>query len=106
VNFWTLADQWREYLSIGALTGILAALWKLLKPRRLLSFIAAVQERETAIARATYWEAEAGREKQSGLRWKEHFDQSQEALTECDTECADCRTQLRACLRSADGSGL
>jgi hypothetical protein len=105
VNFWASVDQWREYLSFGVVTGILAALWRYLKPRRLLSFIAAVKERETAIAEATYWEAEAGRQTESGLRWKAHWDQSQIALKDCDIEIAELRTQLRACRRSIDGSG-
>jgi hypothetical protein len=105
VNFLATVDQWREYLTFGAITGILATLWRVLKPRRLLSFIAAVQERETAIARVTYWEAECARERESGLRWKGHLDERDKALTECDEEVAALRTRLAACLRSVDGSG-
>lgn len=105
MNFWTSVDQWREYLSFGVLTGVLAALWRYLRPRRLLSFIAAVKERETAIAKAIYWEAEAGLEKQSGQRWKAHYDQALMNLTSCDAQNAELLRQLRACLHSNDGSG-
>jgi hypothetical protein len=47
----------------------------------LLSFLTAVKEREAALATAVYWEAEANRERASGLRWEAHY---QQCLKEMD----------------------
>jgi hypothetical protein len=70
-SFQRLWEWLPETLLIAAIT----ALWRWLKPRRLLSFLTAVKEREAALATAVYWEAEANRERASGLRWEAHYNQ-------------------------------
>jgi hypothetical protein len=73
-----------EVIPVPIALAVLAGLWRWLKPRRVLSFVAAVKEREAALAMATYWEGEAQREKESGLRWKTHYDRCQEELKRMD----------------------
>jgi hypothetical protein len=72
----------------AGLTAACAAALKWLRPRRFLSFIAAVREREDMLAASEYWEQEADRR---GIR-----------LTECraerdslDQEVTHLRSKLR-----------
>jgi hypothetical protein len=45
----------------AAITAVVAAAFKWLRPRRFLSFLAAVKEREDMLSSSQYWEAEAAR---------------------------------------------
>jgi hypothetical protein len=94
-----------EYWTPAAITAAVAALARYLKPRRLISFFAAVKERETMIAQAEYWKAETDREKESGLRWKAHYDECVQTLSEADALNATLDGQLRASRRRSGNSG-
>ena len=50
-----------EYWPPGIVMAILAIIARHLRPRRLLTFLTAVMEREDMLAAAQYWEAEAAR---------------------------------------------
>jgi hypothetical protein len=70
-------EQWRDYIPIPVILGALGALWRYCKPRRLISFVAAVKARELLLQNARDWEAKAkyaeeqtAYEKEWGLYWQ------------------------------------
>lgn len=100
-----IRETLQEYWTPAVISGVLAAIWRWFKPRRLISFMAAVKERETMMAQAEYWKAETEREKESGLRWKVHYDECQKTLAEADAQVANCENRLRALLQRGGSSG-
>lgn len=74
------ADWQKDILNwfpLTVITGAVAALARWFRPRRIVSFIAAVKEREVLMAHAEY-------ERLSGLRWKAQADECREELDRLD----------------------
>jgi hypothetical protein len=66
----TLNDNLPQWLTPGALVAVLTILFRFAKPRRFISFLAAVKERETLLAMVEH-------EKTSGLYWEKQAKQCQ-----------------------------
>ncbi len=70
-----------EYWPPSLLTALLAAILRWLRPRRVLSFIAAVKEREDMLAASEYWQQEAARREDRLTECREERDRQDQEIT-------------------------
>lgn len=93
------------YWTWAAALGFLGACLRWLRPKRLLPsvrgllvYLTAIREYETAVATAVFWQQEAEREKESGLRWKARYET-------CQSEQADPNRRTPPSAPTADSDG-
>lgn len=80
-RLWTwLSNNLPHWITPGTVTGIVVSILALLSPRRIISFAAAVKQREVLRQQASDWEARARYESKWGEHWRAMAMNCQEEL--------------------------
>ncbi|MCG3176896.1 MAG: hypothetical protein MOGMAGMI_01860 [Candidatus Omnitrophica bacterium] len=89
--------------ALAAATTATLAVWRWLRPRKLIRYLVAVWNYERLVANANGWMAEANRQEQWGQRWMHQHEACQKELSRLDEEVAHLRTRLAALDESVAG---